>query len=102
MGSKLNVRYGSCFNEEDLIGKIVAITKGSMHGSSVSKRLLQRWLLQMNANLAEKRGKTDWEEGRASKIRASMAFTGKRGIQTSFVKPVQPKYLSCPIHKITP
>ena len=54
MGSKLNMRYGSCFNEEDLIGKIVAITKGSMHGSSVSKRLLQRWLLQMNAHLAEK------------------------------------------------
>ena len=47
------MRYGSCFNEEDLVGKIVAITKGSMHGSSVSKRLLQRWLLQLNASLAE-------------------------------------------------
>ena len=41
------------------MGKIVAITKGSMHGSSVSNRLLQRWLLQMNAHLAETEGKID-------------------------------------------
>ena len=50
-GAKYNVRYGSCFNEEDMIGKLCRVTKGALHASSTSKRLLQRWLLQMNAHL---------------------------------------------------
>ena len=50
-GAKLNVRHGSCFNEEDLIGKVTRVTKGAMHASSTCKRILQRWLLQMNAHL---------------------------------------------------
>ena len=52
-GAKLNVRFGSCFNEEDLIGKLTRVTKGALHASSSAKRLLQRWLLQMNAHLCE-------------------------------------------------
>ena len=53
-GASLNVKYGSCFNEEDLIGKVTRVTKGSLHASTVCKRVLQRWLLQMNAHLCER------------------------------------------------
>ena len=53
-GAKLNAKYGSCFNEEDLIGKITGITKDALHPTTLGKRVLQRWLLQMNSYLAER------------------------------------------------
>ena len=46
-------RWGSCFMEEDLVGQLVKIAKGSVHSSSVSLRILQRWLLHFNCQMVK-------------------------------------------------
>ncbi|CAE7427213.1 TY1B-DR3 [Symbiodinium sp. CCMP2592] len=50
--SRLNPRWGSCWTEEDYVGQITKIVKGSVHSSSISLRVLQRWQLHYNAKLA--------------------------------------------------
>ena len=51
-GSKLNPRFLSCWGDEDYVGKICHRAKGSLHPTSLSKRLLQRSLLFLNSWLA--------------------------------------------------
>ena len=53
-GSRLNPRVTSCYMEEDYIGHLMAALKRSIHPSTLSKRVLQRWILQFNAWLAQR------------------------------------------------
>ena len=55
-GSKLNPRFHSCFNDEDYVGRVCAVGKQSCHPSTMSRRLLERILLQTNTSLMEKNG----------------------------------------------
>ena len=50
-GSLLNPRVCSCFNEESFIGSMCQIAKGTVHGSTVGLRTIQRWMLQLNSRL---------------------------------------------------
>ena len=52
-GARMNPRFYSCWNAEDYIGRIANIGKGSCHVQSLSKRVLQRALLQLNVFLME-------------------------------------------------
>ena len=52
-GSRLNPKIASCFTEEDMIGQMMAISKGATHAGNLSKRIIQRWQLQFNAWLCE-------------------------------------------------
>ena len=52
-GSRTNPRWLACFGEEDYIGKICGMLKGSMHPSTYGKRALERSLLGLNAHLME-------------------------------------------------
>ena len=47
-GSRVNPRLASCYSEEDFIGKVMSSLKRSIHPSSLSSRVIQRWLLQLN------------------------------------------------------
>ena len=52
-GQRFNPRYAACFKEEDYVGCMTKLCKNAVHSSSVSRRCLQRWLLQLNSFLAE-------------------------------------------------
>lgn len=52
LGSKLNPKAFSCFNEEDYVGRCCAIGKASVHTSKLALRIMQRALLQINTWLA--------------------------------------------------
>lgn len=50
-GSRLNPRFISCSNEEDLIGKVMAIVKNKLHASTLARRVLERYMLGINVFL---------------------------------------------------
>lgn len=50
-GSRLNPRFISCSNEEDLIGKVMAIVKNKVHASTLARRVLERYMLGINVFL---------------------------------------------------
>ena len=64
-GARFNPRYASCFVEEDWVGHVTAMAKASVHASTVSKRCLERWMLQYNSWIAgEGKNKLEWESFR--------------------------------------
>lgn len=51
-GSRMNPRFVSCFQDEDYIGRVCKLARmPSSHPMTMSKRLLQRCLLQLNSQL---------------------------------------------------
>ena len=46
--TRLNCRFVSCWTEEDNVGKTCSVACGAVHASTLSKRLLQRFLLRLN------------------------------------------------------
>lgn len=50
-GSRTNPRWLACFGEEDYIGKVCGMLKGSLHPATYGKRALERSLLGLNAHL---------------------------------------------------
>lgn len=51
-GSRMNPRFVSCFQDEDFIGRVCKLARmPSSHPMTMSKRLLQRCLLQLNSQL---------------------------------------------------
>lgn len=55
-GSRVNPRWVACFGEEDLVGKLARICKGSVHPSTLGRRVIERALLGLNMRLFEIRG----------------------------------------------
>ena len=50
--SRLNPKYAGCNLEEDFVGKVMRCATGAVHSTTLSLRVLQRWLLQYNCWLA--------------------------------------------------
>ena len=50
--SRFNPRYVSCWTDEDFVGKVCSVSKGSVHPTTLSLRILQRSLLYLNSWLA--------------------------------------------------
>ena len=74
-GARFNPRYASCFVEEDRAGQITAIAKASVHASTVSKRYLERWLLQYNSFLAGEGKQLEFFALRVSEVSSVLAFS---------------------------
>ena len=54
-GNSINPRMVACAGEEDLIGKLCSIIKGSVHASTFGQRALERAMLGLNVHLMELR-----------------------------------------------
>ena len=76
-GSRLNPRYGSTFSEEDMVGNLMRMAKASVSPTTLSLRMLQRWLLHYNGQMVK--------AGRARRkyLRSERVSRGS-GIKASF------------------
>ena len=54
-GARLNPKVCSCFKEEDYVGQLCRVAKLAVSSVTLSKRILQRWLLQYNAMIVQTR-----------------------------------------------
>ena len=50
-GSRINPRHVGCAGDEDMVGKVCGILKGSLHPVTLGKRILERCLLGINVRL---------------------------------------------------
>ena len=57
-GSRVNPRFVGCCGEEDYIGKIATICKGSVHPSTLARRVLERCMLGLNVHLMSLKAKS--------------------------------------------
>ena len=48
--ARLNPKWSSCWTEEDLVGCLSRLMKGSLHGANLARRVLERWLLHFNTS----------------------------------------------------
>lgn len=54
-GNSINPRHVGCAGEEDYIGKLCSMIKGSLHASTYGRRTLERALMGLNVHLMEKK-----------------------------------------------
>ena len=91
-GAAFNPKFASCWNEESFIGELCSVVKGASHASTLSKRVVQRWLLQYNAQLCMCRKKC-WRELSLS-LSLCVEATGLQGL-----KPARfPNWCSSPVN----